>query len=398
MDKKYILAKLRTEVAVPGIVQTEKVLKDDKKENNKYYKEVEKKMGKYEKETTSSEKDAIEPVMTTYTDDDQKVYHDEMEIMNGQEMIEYQNEPEKKFKDRAIMAIEGGTEMGNNPEWANVVQKGQGGDPEFGKNLVKKIKDSKGKRDAATPTMTQFGDDVELNNVGVNGEKSAKKPAITKKTVAVESKIQVKKDTIMETKKIKRLKFKKTIGGLENALAIIPESYKVDNKVFEMTDGNENYRFRWEGELNEGRAVTLKAYDKTLVESDKARMETLMGFKSDLGRPTPTQRLNENDVFTKMLAKAKALNEDVEPEGEVLTEVKKKALTEISDEKKKEHARDQHHHSDYPDGSKSNCCDAPFVDGDRCSKCKEHASPAKVNEGTLNEGAINDLMVSAKIG
>jgi hypothetical protein len=309
MDKKNILAQLRTEVSVPGVAQTEKVLKDTKKENDKYYKEVEKKMGAYEKDTTSSGKDSIEPVMTNYADDEEKVYHDEMEIMNGLEMIEYDNNPEDKFRKRATMAIEGGTEMGNNPKWANVVEKGQGGDPEFGKNLVAKIKDSKAKRDAATPTMIQFGDDIELNNKGVNA---------IKKRVAVESKTQVKTNKIMETKKIKRLKFKNAIGGLENALAIIPEGYKVDNKVFEMTDGNENYRFKWEGNLNEGRAITLKAFDKTLVESDKARMETLMGFKSDLGRPTPTQRLNENDMFTKMLTKVKALNEADETEGTVL--------------------------------------------------------------------------------
>ena len=81
---------------------------------------------------------------------------------------------------------------------------------------------------------------------------------------------------------------------------------KVDNKVFEMTDGNENYRFKWEGDA-EGNAITIKAYDQTLVESDKSRMETLMGFKSDLGIPTPKQRLAESDVFKTMLTKSKAL-------------------------------------------------------------------------------------------
>jgi len=306
MDKKDILAQLRTEASVPGIVQTDKVLNQAKSQNKAAYKEVEKKMGDYEKDTTKSGKDSIKPVMTNYTNDSQEVYHDEMEIMNGQEMIVYLNDPDENFTDRAREGIEGSTRMGNNPEWANVVEKGQGGDPEFGKNLVSKIKSSKEKRDAATPTMTQFGDDIELNNVGVNGTKSANKPAITKKKVAVESKKE-EKNTIMETKKIKRLKFKNTIGGLENALAFIPESYKVNSKIFEMTDGNENYRFRWEGNLNEGRAITLKAYDKTLVESDKARMETLMGFKSDLGIPTPKQRLAESDVFKTMLTKSKVL-------------------------------------------------------------------------------------------
>ena len=36
---------------------------------------------------------------------------------------------------------------------------------------------------------------------------------------------------------MKRLKFKQEFKGVGNALKLIPESYKVDNKVFEMTDG-----------------------------------------------------------------------------------------------------------------------------------------------------------------
>jgi len=396
MDKKDILAQLHTEAAVPGVTQTEKVQREAKKQNDKAYKDIEKKMGEYEKEITKDGEDAIEPVMDIYADSDQDTYHNDMEILNGQEMLNYEGTPSKMFAERARKSLEGAAEMGNSPEWANVVAKGQGGDPEFGKKLVDRIKDSKKKRDDATPALDQFGDDIEEKNVGVNGTKSATKTKVaSKKTAVGESKTENKK-TIMETKKIKRLNFKQTIGGLEKALAIIPESYKVDNKVFEMTDGNENYRFRWEGDT-EGSAVTLKAYDDTLVESDKARMETLMGFKSDLGIPTSAQRLSENDMFLTMLSKSKeVMTEEKEEEGEVIAEanVKKKVLTEISDEKKKEHARDQHHHSDYPDGSKSNCCGASFVDGDRCSKCKEHASPAK----GLNEGVMNDLMVSAKKG
>ena len=45
---------------------------------------------------------------------------------------------------------------------------------------------------------------------------------------------------------MKRLTFKKPFNGVNNALNLIPESYRVDNKVFEMTDGEESYRVRWE--------------------------------------------------------------------------------------------------------------------------------------------------------
>lgn len=311
MDKDIIKSRLQMEVSVPGVTQTEKVLKDDKKENDKYYKEVEKKMGDYEKNTTKSGKDSIEPVMDNYSDDDEKTYHDEMEIMNGQEMLQYQGKPSKQFTERAKMAIEGSATMGNSPEWANVVEKGQGGDPDYGKTLVDRIKASKEKRDAATPAMTQFGDDVELNNVGVNGTKSAKKPAIVKKMVAVESKSENKKAIMENTNKIKRLKFKNQIGGLEKAKAIIPESYKVDKKVFEVTDGNENYRFRWEGDAA-GAPVTLRASNKEVVSEDVKHIKHLMGFKSDLGRLTPNARVNEDvefkNLFNKVLTEQEAAN------------------------------------------------------------------------------------------
>ena len=34
-------------------------------------------------------------------------FHDEVETLNGQEMIQYDNEPSDAFKDRAKKAIEG---------------------------------------------------------------------------------------------------------------------------------------------------------------------------------------------------------------------------------------------------------------------------------------------------
>jgi hypothetical protein len=79
---------------------------------------------------------------------------------------------------------------------------------------------------------------------------------------------------------MKRLKFKKEFNGVGNALKMIPESYRVDNKVFEMTDGVENYKIRWEGSLTEGKAVVLMASDKNLVNEDMQKMKHLMGYKS----------------------------------------------------------------------------------------------------------------------
>jgi len=469
MDKEQLKKVLRestlSEVKAVGLAITDKVKAQDKKENDTYYKEVEKKMSDYEKASTSSIPDAIEEPKFNYDYEDEVEYHEDMEIRNGMEMLNYDRKPSEKFSQRAKEAIEGSSNMGNNPEWANVFPEQQGfTGPEFGKKLVKTIERSKAKRDAATPTFDQFGDDIEEKNVGVNKTKSAYKPKVTKKPVAIQESKKIKlnealtekgialvskwidengargagiklidailrkkiglsssdlsdsstfmngldaveealdekdlqgayniaketaqemideegeaygfmeegsgsnslesvkakakqesrdcgcaqhvnekskgvyviedfydadttvasfedgrqlnennnKSEIKESTKMKRLKFKKPFNGIETALKVIPESYKVDNKVFEMTDGNEHYKIRWEGSLNEGTPVVLNAYDKTLVQESMDKIKHLMGFKSEetLGNLKGAQRIEENKVFADMLKKTRTL-------------------------------------------------------------------------------------------
>jgi hypothetical protein len=464
-----------------GLVQTDKIIGQSKGENDAYYKDVKKKMSDYEKASTSSMEGAIEEPKFNYENNDEVEYHEDMEIRNGMEMLNYDRKPSEKFSQRAKEAIEGSSNMGNNPEWANVYpeQKGFTG-PDFGKKLVDRIERSKKKRDAATPTFDQFGDDIEEKNVGVNKSKSAYKPAVSKKPVAIgESvimeneektfkiefwvqnnddyedksmnvkakskeealqifkkehghiaknvkvvenappkpkvrqqdnkpldvpvspaerktappkvrqqdnpvnkadsdltenrrniktvKITVPNEQILKrlnstpalnwlsrlklqvgenienvnhvqfshmersypligvtveditTKnnkttnesKMKRLKFKKPFNGVETALKVIPETYKVNNKVFEMTDGNEHYRVRWEGSLNEGKAVVLSSFHQEALNEDVAKIKHLMGFKSQdtLGNLKGGQRLTEDKTFFEMLKKSQALNE-----------------------------------------------------------------------------------------
>jgi co-chaperonin GroES (HSP10) len=132
----------------PGIKLAGKMANDNKKINKAGVDAVGKDMTDLEK--SSKKTDANGKTMATnkfnYEGKEEKDYHDQMEIMNGQEMIQYDRNPGKQFKDRAEEAIAGSTRMGNNPEWANVVAPGQGGDPTFGKKLVKAIKASEKKR------------------------------------------------------------------------------------------------------------------------------------------------------------------------------------------------------------------------------------------------------------
>ena len=355
LDKTFISEASKD--STPGIKLAGKMAKDDAKINKAGVGEIGKEMTKYEKGLTKKDPNEkqMAPNKINYNTDTEKEYHDQMEIMNGQEMIQYDRTPNKLYKDRAMEAIEGSTRMGNNPEWANVVVKGQGGDPEFGKNLVKKIKASEKLRSAETPTSKMFGNDWEV--VADKGHKSyAFESVEAKKTIKDEDskcdccgkekskcsctdkekaahamkgldadyekdsrKVQYKnnenkKPEIKET--MKRLKFKKEFNGVGNALKLIPESYRVNNKTFEMTDGNETYKIRWEGSLTEGKAVVLTAADKKMVSEDIQKMKHLFNYTSSstLGTVKGKNRLDENEAFTNVWNKTKALLAEAEEE------------------------------------------------------------------------------------
>jgi hypothetical protein len=300
MDKNSIKNLLAntfvTEAKVPGLDVTNKAKSESGKQNKKAIKDIESSLSDYDKESKDMAKDSINPVKFNYTSGSEEEYHQEMEIMNGQEMIQYDRTPGDKFKERAKEAIEGSSKMGNNPEWANVVAKGQGGDPDFGKKLVKAIKASEKKRNKETPTSKMFGDDWEV--VEDQGHKA----------YAFENTKNNKK-SIKESNKMKRLTFKKPFNGVGTALNLIPESYKVDNKVFELTDGNESYRVRWEGSLVEGKAVVLLANNKEMVNEDMNKIKHLMGYKPQetFGTLKGSERLTEDKKFGEIWNKTKSL-------------------------------------------------------------------------------------------
>jgi hypothetical protein len=426
---RNIIKKHLSESTAPAIKLANKLKKDNDKINKDGVKAIAKDLKQYEEEPKADENQKeMAPNKYNYTEDNQKTYHDEMEIMNGQEMITYSIEPTERFTERAIEAIAGSSKMGNNPEWANVVAKGQGGDPEFGKNLVKKIKSSIKKRKDAEKDWFALGDDIEFDpkvNKNFKGKPHAFEGVEAKKTIneGVDSdythflvsksdnkiidgfdysdmepdevrhylKLDIidkglnpkeyklvsasylernginpfdesnwknqgeespedpmtgldtdyERDSrsqqygidpyqdINESDKnknkiktqikesMKRLKFKTEFNGVGNALKLIPESYKVDNKVFEMTDGNESYKIRWEGSVNEGKAVVLIASDKNLVNEDIQRMKNLFSYKSQdtLGNLKGNSRIDENKTFSDIWSKTKSLLEMEDIEG-----------------------------------------------------------------------------------
>ncbi len=114
---------------------------------------------------------------------------------------------------------------------------------------------------------------------------------------------------VIKKEKMKRLVFNKPFNGVTNALNLIPESYKINNKEFHMTDGDEKYEIRWEGNLNEGKAIITKASDKTIMNENMVQMKHLMGYKSEdtLGNLKGSERINENASFNDIWDKTKGL-------------------------------------------------------------------------------------------
>jgi hypothetical protein len=90
---------------------------------------------------------------------------------------------------------------------------------------------------------------------------------------------------------MKRLKFKKPFNGFGNALNLIPESYREEGKIFEMTDGVETFRVKWE----DGKA--------NIINEELDRLKLLMEYNSSstLGLVQGEDRIEEESVFNKSL-------------------------------------------------------------------------------------------------
>jgi hypothetical protein len=89
--------KIIEEQAVPvGLNITMGVHKQDGKENQDYYKEFGKKMDDYYKPLEDTEEENAESVMKYSYDEKADEYHNEYEILNGQEMLRYMNDPDER--------------------------------------------------------------------------------------------------------------------------------------------------------------------------------------------------------------------------------------------------------------------------------------------------------------
>jgi len=113
---------------------------------------------------------------------------------------------------------------------------------------------------------------------------------------------------------MKRVTFKKEFTNINEALTKVPNQLKEDKNIFEITDGNKIIKVRWEGTLEEGKAVALITKDKHLINEEVSKMKNLMGFKPEntIGTHKGDGRVMENDKFKELLSisKKKRLTED----------------------------------------------------------------------------------------
>jgi hypothetical protein len=289
-----------------GLEKTEAILKQNKATNNSELKNVAKDMEDYTKSLDSNLKNNAKTVKKRELSKDEKDIHDNIELFQDTMLpLDYDSPVDDKSKDRFEKAIAGDPTMGNSSEYANVVPKQKGfTGPEFGKTLIDKTKKmSKVQQNVVGGGNTMLPYGVKNGNFAVNENNDNKE------------------------NKMKRLVFKNPFNGLDNALNLIPETYKIDDKVFEITDGNESYKVRWEGTLTEGRAIVLMGSSKEQVNEDISKIKHLMGYSSEktLGTLKGNQRLDENKRFSDIWGKTKSLltesNEDNLNEGDDINEI-----------------------------------------------------------------------------
>ena len=300
--REYLNATFLVEEAIaPGLKSTKAIQKDDEDINKEAMKDVEKKMEEY-LDGITGEKENEEVVKKYNYSDEQKELHDVGELQKGSMAALEVNGDTEEWDERQEKAIKGDSTMGNANEGddvANVVPGDQAGfqGPEGNEKIYDDAQEFKKKRQ-----------EVEAGNVrksvGISGADFDDE--------------EIKKSGPKNESKMKRLVFKKEFNGVENALKLIPESYKIDNKTFQMTDGNEKYEIRWEGDINEGRAIVLSASDKNLVNEDMQKMKHLMGFKSQetLGNLKGSERINEDESFNNIWNKTKSLLSESEEKTE----------------------------------------------------------------------------------
>jgi hypothetical protein len=116
---------------------------------------------------------------------------------------------------------------------------------------------------------------------------------------------------------IKKLTFKSQFRDDKDMLKKIPSKYKQNDLVFEMYDGDSNYRVRWEGTENNGIGVIIEHKSASKEMKNMKMFESLNKFESldfQPERNIQSSTLNENQIFKQMLNQSRRLINEADDE------------------------------------------------------------------------------------
>ena len=122
------------------------------------------------------------------------------------------------------------------------------------------------------------------------------------------------KEDMYENKNLKTVRFKKTTFLTEeHMISKIPDEMKTEGNVFKMTDKNENtYIVEWKKDIykNNSNAVILEHINNKAVNEELDKMKALYGYKhsTNYSKTTGEERINEsNDAFASTLEKMRKI-------------------------------------------------------------------------------------------
>lgn len=272
MKKSDILKKISEQVArgilnpnvgePVGLKITKQALGKSKKENDEYYKSLDKKFTDYLK---MGGKDEPSPKVNM-TDEERKMYYG-----TGMEGLKYDDE---------------GT-----PKYEKFVKRNE--------ELNKPSKDYYLDKDEVDDSYDRIMKDGKAYR-----KHKYEKPDEYQKT----PKVRVTKESVNK-KTMKQLNFKKPFLTQERVMKLIPESFKVDGNKFKMSDGVETYTIKWEGNTKTGTPTPLQYKNGTLIKEDVSKMKHLYDYNSQDTLMKTNDALTENQIFSELLGKSRLLKE-----------------------------------------------------------------------------------------
>ena len=261
ITKKYNVSELRR-IITESVNELQPVMgknvqKDNKKNNEKAYKDMAKETENYDGGARN------EKSKHPYPNNDNK----------GMQDLEYNNMSDD-FKKRVQAQMKGYTSADAEKKHKN---------DEFGNADFNEISNMK-----------------ERHKEMADGKLKAKEIGLTSREID-KKEFEKQTDSVVENK-ITTLKFKNTVFLTENhMLQRVPDDYKMEGKKFIMKDKmNNEYLIEWKED-------EPKVLCTSKVNEQKNRIQELFNYKSNVVKTNTTTRLNENTKVNDILGKARAL-------------------------------------------------------------------------------------------